>query len=216
MNPMPESSTELRDDYRPGCPLEDVLATHLLAIRPPRSADLRAENEALISLSSAFSNTPENVLEQLVQHGAKLCNAHSCGVSLEDLSLNPPVFRWVAVAGQMSRFAGGTMPRHFSPCTETVKRKEVVLIRNIVRHYPYARQLGLDLVEALLVPFTVDRETVGTVWLLSHDTSRQFDRQDARVISMLANFAGAAVAATRKSQELAAMTARLRQLSGSA
>jgi signal transduction histidine kinase len=46
-------------------------------------------------------------------------------------------------------------------------------------------------VEALLVPFYVDNKPVGTLWIVAHDESRKFDREDERITKVLAQFASA-------------------------
>jgi transcriptional regulator with GAF, ATPase, and Fis domain len=47
------------------------------------------------------------------------------------------------------------------------------------------------IVEALLVPFHVEDQPVGTVWVVTHTDDRKFDQQNERIIKMLANFAAA-------------------------
>jgi GAF domain-containing protein len=46
--------------------------------------------------------------------------------------------------------------------------------------------------EALLIPFFVGAEAVGTVWVLSHDERRQFDAEDFRLLNSIGKFASAA------------------------
>jgi transcriptional regulator with GAF, ATPase, and Fis domain len=43
--------------------------------------------------------------------------------------------------------------------------------------------------EALLIPFHSDHKPIGTVWVVTHDSTRQFDREDERIVSTLAKFA---------------------------
>ena len=38
------------------------------------------------------------------------------------------------------------------------------------------------IVEALLVPFHVEDQPVGTVWVVTHTDDRKFDQQDERII----------------------------------
>jgi hypothetical protein len=45
--------------------------------------------------------------------------------------------------------------------------------------------------EALLIPFYLDKTPVGTVWIVSHKLERKFDREDERIVKVLANFASA-------------------------
>ena len=59
----------------------------------------------------------------------------------------------------------------------------------ITRSSPAFRRL---LVEGLLVPFHVDGQAVGTVWVIAHDESRKFDAEDQRLLESLATFAATA------------------------
>ena len=46
--------------------------------------------------------------------------------------------------------------------------------------------------EGLLLPFYVDGEGVGTIWVIAHDQSVRFDSEDVRVMTSLASFASSA------------------------
>ena len=60
------------------------------------------------------------------------------------------------------------------------------------RHFRYFADVSPRIVEALLVPFHVGGKAVGTVWVISHEETRQFDAEDVRVLKILAEFAAAA------------------------
>jgi signal transduction histidine kinase len=64
-------------------------------------------------------------------------------------------------------------------------------------------------VETLLVPFYDGAEPVGTVWMVSHDFERRFDREDERLIGVLSRFASAGWRLRRAEQ--AATTSRRRK-----
>jgi hypothetical protein len=46
--------------------------------------------------------------------------------------------------------------------------------------------------EALIIPFDVQGKPAGTVWVVAHDTSCKFDREDERIGKTLASFAAVA------------------------
>jgi len=48
------------------------------------------------------------------------------------------------------------------------------------------------IVEALLLPFHVDGKPIGTVWIVTHDRDRKFDREDERIVGALAKFVSVA------------------------
>ena len=47
-------------------------------------------------------------------------------------------------------------------------------------------------VEALLLPFSLNGKTIGTIWVVAHDERRKFDAEDERIVTTLAKFASAA------------------------
>jgi hypothetical protein len=182
------------------CPLEEVVITPELRRRAVRPISAAAEQDSLSVLSNAILTGPDRLLALLVEHAMRLCRAQSAGVSVEDLTVDPPVFRWHAVAGRLQPFLRGTMPRFFSPCGETVARNEPMLMRDPVKHYSYAAALGVPLTEVLLVPFAVAQKPVGTVWVIGHDAGVGFTLEDLRVVQSLSRFAGKAVTALQNSR----------------
>jgi signal transduction histidine kinase/ActR/RegA family two-component response regulator len=176
-----------------GVPLSMIIVTDKLASRPSRTPDYRAENEALVSLAATLADHSGDILHQLAEHARLLCKAHSAGISLAESENGIAIFRWYAISGRLAPFVNGTMPRFFSPCGEVVDRGTPQLMQRPIRHYPYISQLGIDLHEALLVPFFRGREIIGTVWVVAHDADKTFDREDLRCIQNLCKFASAAV-----------------------
>src|SRR5690349_4303393 len=57
--------------------------------------------------------------------------------------------------------------------------------------YEVCRRLR-SFVEALLFPFHAHGKPVGTVWIVSHRPERQFDREDARIVKLLTQYASSA------------------------
>jgi CheY-like chemotaxis protein len=60
------------------------------------------------------------------------------------------------------------------------------------RYFTPLAQVPPKVYEALLVPFSVGGEPVGTVWVVTHDRTRQFDGEDQRVLTQLSEFAARA------------------------
>jgi hypothetical protein len=74
-----------------------------------------------------------------------------------------------------------------------------VLDRNIAlmcshpeQDFPYFGEVTPLLEEALLIPFHIKGEAGGTIWIVSHDEHRRFDREDLRVMTNLGSFAASA------------------------
>ena len=59
------------------------------------------------------------------------------------------------------------------------------------RYYPYLVPVSPPIAEALLAPFYVAGEAVGTVWVVAHSPDRKFDVEDMRLIQSLGRLAAA-------------------------
>jgi transcriptional regulator with GAF, ATPase, and Fis domain len=173
-------------------PLESVICTQELSLRPARQPNSEALNGALVTLAQTLAHSPEHILKQLVETALDLCRAHSAGISLLEEENGRKIFRWHALAGQYAPHLLGTTPREFSPCGTVLDTDKVQLMLHLDRHFTYFAQVEPHIEEALLVPFHVSGEAVGTVWIVSHDQTRKFDAEDARVMTTLGEFAAAA------------------------
>jgi signal transduction histidine kinase len=173
-------------------PLESVICTQELSSRPARQPDLAAVNNALVRLGQTMADSPERVLQQLVDTALELCRAQSAGLSLLEEENGRKIFRWHGVAGEYSPYRWDTTPREFSPCGTVLDTNQMQLMSGLERHFTYFSRVRPCISEALLVPFHVDGQAVGTIWVISHDPVRQFDAEDARVMSTLSDFAAAA------------------------
>ena len=175
-----------------GATLQDVIATAELDRRPRRDPNYRLEAEALSALARAMPGTPELVFQQLADSALRLCGAQSAGVSLLEEIDGQQMFRWRATAGAFAPLVGNSLPRDFSPCGAVVDRRELQLMRYPVRHYTYISELAEEVHEVLLVPFGNADAPVGTVWVVAHDADTRFDAEDARIVTVLSQFASAA------------------------
>lgn len=173
-------------------PFEEVLITDELAARSSRVPDFHVENEALLTLVKVMADSPGSILRKLVDQALAICRADSAGISLEEEHEGRPIFRWRAVAGELAPFLGGTMPRNFSPCGVAVDRRQMEVMRDPERAYPYIASLNMPVREVLLVPFFKQGRPVGTLWIVSHHRSPAFDAEDARLAGSLAQFASGA------------------------
>ena len=179
--------------------LESVLCTEQLKRRPTRSPDYQVENQALRALAKGLTHSPQLVLQELIDLALVLCRGHSAGVSLLEHG-NPgnvtaagDHFRWHAVAGQWAPLAWNTTtPRHHAPCGTVLDRDTTLLMCDAHRFFTQFEDIVPRLVEGLLVPFHVGERAVGTVWVVAHDTTRQFDGEDQRLLESLATFAATA------------------------
>ena len=171
----------------PGVPLESVLATSALDLRPSRPPDFQIENRALVALGRALANSPRTILQTLTDTILEVLGSESAGISL--VTDDGRRFYWPAIAGVWQPHIGGGTPRDFSPCGDVLDRDAPLLFRHFERRYPYLPPVE----ECLLVPFHVRGRAVGTIWAVTQtQTARRFDREDLRILQSLGSFASAA------------------------
>jgi signal transduction histidine kinase len=195
----------------PFVPLESILCTEELERRPARKPNLEAVTGALVTLAQTMANTPERTLQQLVESAMNLCLAHSAGISLLEEEDGQKIFRWHGVAGKYAPHLWETTPRDFSPCGTVLDTGATQLMSHLDRHFSYFADVKPPIAEALLVPFRVAGKTVGTIWVISHDQTRQFDAEDARVMTTLGEFAAAAYQALSGPVALKSFIATIRE-----
>ena len=173
-------------------PLERIVIDSELTSRPARPPDYAAENRILVALARELAKPESDVLHVLSMSALSLCGAGSAGISLIELEEGRAVFRWHSIVGKLAYLEGGCISRDASPCGHVIKAHRATLMATPERHY--SALIGLDppVHEALLIPFTMLDQDVGTVWIVSHDPSHGFDAEDRRLMTSLAGFASAA------------------------
>jgi len=173
-------------------PWPDKPISEYLRDRPASPIGLEAAMAAFDSLARELSKADGNVLQLLVETAIGLCGAHSAGVSVIELDGADKVFRWRAVAGRWAKYLMGSMPRGASPCGIVVDRRAAQLMPKPEIYFPAMLAAEPLASEALLVPFEVLGETVGTVWVVSHDDHCRFHSEHLRIMQRLSHFAAAA------------------------
>jgi Sigma-70 region 2/GAF domain len=201
--------------------LDAVVRTAQLRHRAPRPPDYEAESRALVALTQVLANPPRDILQRLVEVALELCQGGSAGISIIEDHLGEKVFRWHALTGALASHRWGTTPRDFSPCGTVIDSNAVQLMHLPERHFLYFANVKPQIVEALLVPFSVRGQPVGTVWVVTHDDHRKFDAEDERLVKELGQFATEAyelassvaqskISDRRKDEFLAALAQELR------
>ncbi|HEU4686193.1 MAG TPA: hypothetical protein VFS39_16920, partial [Nitrospira sp.] len=107
----------------PPTTLESVLNTTDLDERAFRPPNFEAENTALLALAQHMADSPNSVLQKLVEIAMETCGAGSAGVSL--VNKEGTEFYWPAVAGEWKPYTGGGTPRNFGPSGIVVDRHAV-------------------------------------------------------------------------------------------
>jgi PAS domain S-box-containing protein len=163
-----------------------VCAARELSARPTRPPDHEAENRALIDLMRELAASPQSILQKLAAKIIEVTAAHSAGVSLLDDTGTR--FYWPAIAGRWANFVGGGTPRDFGPCGTVLDRNSPLVFSHPQVLFPYLNAQP-PLEEVLLFPFYVGGKAVGTIWAVTHDLSKVFDGEDARLLEDLTGFA---------------------------
>lgn len=169
--------------------LQAVLTTEQLSLRPFRPPDFNAVNRAFAMLQSQCIKQPAILLQRFTELLLELCAAHSAGISILEKDQDRVVFRWHAIAGVYAPYRWGGMPRYASPCGVVLNTEAVQLFQYPERHFPYSIPLNPPICEALLTPFLLQDQVIGTAWLIAHDESRKFDREDLRRMQTLLQLA---------------------------
>ena len=178
----------------PSVSLDDVLMTETLAHRSPRTPDLQTENQALHTLARQLAEQPQSMLKTLVTVAKDLCQAGTAGVSLLEVTPDgEESFRWHVLAGALAGYEGETTPRNFSPCGICLDRQAPQLYFHPERYFTDLQQAHPAIVEGLVLPLIVANQPLGTIWIVSHDEARQFDAEDVRLLTSLADFTAAAL-----------------------
>nr|WP_315889752.1 PAS domain S-box protein [Kovacikia minuta] len=174
--------------------LNDILMASALSERSPRTPNWQAETQAFCLLARQLAEQPQTILKTLVTVAKDLCQAGTAGVSLLEVAPDGEEgFRWGAIVGAFEAYEGGTIPRRFSPCGICLDRQAPQLYSYPERYFTYLQNSSPRIVEGLVIPVQGATEPLGTIWILSHDETRQFDREDVRILSSLADFTAAAL-----------------------
>ncbi len=172
--------------------LEDILVTDELFSRPLRNRSIQHDGDSLKLLEKAALVSPARLVDRFLQMALDLCSAGTAGLSfLESTPSGKKIFRWTNLAGGLQSAVGGTTPRDFSPCGVTLDCNTPQLFSYPARYFNYFNEVPVPIVEGLVIPFHVGKDTSGTVWIVSHDEGTRFDSEDVRIMCALTEYAGA-------------------------
>ncbi len=159
-----------------------------LSRRPSRPPDYAAENSALVELARTLATAPDRILQKLADTALTLCRAQSAGLSLLEDEDDQRNFHWRAISGEWASHLNGGTPRDFGPCGTVLDRNMPLLFSHPERDFPYFGEVSPLLEDALLIPFYIDGQARGTIWVVSHDPDIGFDAEDLRVLTNLGDF----------------------------
>ncbi len=164
--------------------------------------DISMQMEGMRRLTRAFVESPETLLQELVNSAIELCDADSAGISIEqETRTEENFYRWVATAGKYSHFLDATLPHYPSACTICLERGRPQLFRVSKRFFDLMGVEAPNVTDGLLLPWKTE-ESRGTFWIMSHEKVEAFDRNDLAMMQTLSDFAAMAVRHQRQQRTL--------------
>ncbi len=158
-----------------------------------------------------FTESPETVLQKLVDIAVEYCGADSSGISLEEMGEDGKLrFRWVAISGSFAQYINGCTPRFFSPCGTCLVVEPVAALS---RHQAVLRFSGRDGGADHRRAFDsvenrrAERNDLGHLARLA----RTFAPNDYALLTALADFAGVAIRLHADASRLAQSAADLQR-----
>ena len=172
-----------------GLEVLDLRSDGAFAGRSLQARDIGLQMAGLERLARALLENPETILQELVNAAVELCGADSAGISIEKKDGSDTEFyHWIATAGDYSGFLNAILPREPSACG-------VCLERGHPQHFTVSKKffeiLGVEaplVTDGILLPWKTE-DTRGTIFVMAHGRTEAFDRNDARLMTMLADFA---------------------------
>jgi hypothetical protein len=167
----------------------DLRNDNAFAVRKLHVRDIGMQMAALRRLAHVLLESPETILQELVNAAVDLCGADSAGISVENEGGSDQEFyKWIATSGAYSGFLNAILPREPSACGLCLKRGHA-------QHFTVSQKffdiLGVTaplVTDGILIPWKTE-DTKGTIFVMAHGRTEAFDENDAHLMTMLADFA---------------------------
>jgi hypothetical protein len=210
MRPVNSRQAMARRDPNPGFEIQDLLTAPAFLERSEHVRTPASQLFVLKCLTRVLANSPDTVLQELVEAACELCNAGSAGISMETWDVDGnPVSHWVAVTGVYAPFRDVMVPQAFMPCKPCLGSQRPQLIRIPSEHFEATMNVHVPPVtEGILLPWNSDGQRA-TMWVVSHDSHDTFTRADYDILQVFADFASVAyrhLRQTDRAVEAAAVT----------
>ena len=185
-----------------GLEVVDLSDESVYAGRRAHARDGSMQMEGLHRLAIAFVESPETILQELVDAAVRLCGADSAGISIERAGgTDEHFYQWVATAGEYSSFLGASLPRMPSACTVCLERKAPQLFRVDHRFFDLLGVEASLVRDGILLPWQVEGMR-GTIFVISHSRDEAFDTEDLNLMQVLAKFAAMGIRQQRQRETL--------------
>ena len=185
-----------------GPEVQDLDTHSEFATRCLHPRDIAMQMEGLRRLTHSFVQSPDTILQELVNAAVDLCGADSAGISLEtENKSDASYYHWVATAGQYNGFLNAVLPRYPSACGICLERGKPQLFNVRQRFFDI---MGIEaplVTDGILFPWQVE-DTRGTIFIMAHGRTTAFDKDDGQMMRVLADFAAMAVRHQRQQDAL--------------
>jgi hypothetical protein len=164
--------------------------------------DVMIQMEGMHRLARAFVDSPDTILQELVNAAVELCGADSSGISIErEDGSDAEFYHWVATAGAYSGFLNAVLPRSPSACGVCLERGRPQLFRVTQRFFDLLGVVAPEVTDGILLPWD-EGESRGTIFIMAHGRDEAFDANDVRMMLMLADFVKMGVRQQRQRKQL--------------
>jgi hypothetical protein len=195
-------STVVSNPVDTGLEVLDLRSDPAFAARRLHVRNVVMQMEGMHRLACAFVESPDTILQELVNAAVDLCGADSAGISIErENKTDENFYQWVATAGQYSNFLNATLPRSPSACSVCLERGRPQLFRVTQRFFDLMGIEAPTVTDGILLPWQME-EVRGTIWIMAHGREEAFDGDDSRMMQVLAKFAAMGVRQQRQQKLL--------------
>jgi hypothetical protein len=191
-------NTAISDLEETGLFVSDLQSDPEFAGRRLHIRGAKMQIEGMSRLASALVENPGGILQELVNAAIDLCGSDSAGITIEQQeSADDEYYRWVATAGRYSQFLNAKLPRYPSACGVTLERRRPQIFRVTQRFFDLMGIQAPTVTDGILLPWEVEG-TRGTIWIMAHGRTAAFDREDCRLMQVLASFAAMGIRQQRQ------------------
>jgi hypothetical protein len=185
-----------------GLEVIDLAEDASFAGRRLHDRDVMIQMEGMHRLARAFVDSPDTILQELVNAAVELCGADSSGISVErEDGGDADFYEWVATAGAYSGFLHAMLPRSPSACGVCLERGRPQLFRVTQRFFDLLGVVAPEVTDGILLPWD-EGESRGTIFIMAHGRNEAFDANDVRMMQMLADFVTMGVRQQRQRKQL--------------
>ena len=141
-----------------GLEVIDLFEDTSFASRRLHERDVAMQVEGMHRLARAFVESPDTILQELVNAAVELCGADSSGISIErEDKSDAEFYEWVATAGKYAGFLNATLPRSPSACGMCLERGRPQLFRVTQRFFDLMGIEAPTVTDGILLPWEEGR-----------------------------------------------------------